>query len=574
MKRLRAFSWALFSAFLGMTSLASALAGDGAPAALAADAGAPLLWGAAGLALGICATFCALRPRLRAADAERAARQARERLEMVLQSAGEGIYGVDQEGRAIFVNAAALAMTGFTHDEFLHGRTHELFHHSHEDGSPHPAAECPVYRTARDGVVRVVAEDVYWRKDGDSFPVELIAAPLRDGDGGDAPAVGAVVVFRDVTEARRVRLELEDSLRKWEAVLAGSPVGIAVVDASRRLIRVNGYLTAMLGYREEEMVGRSTRLLLPDDAAFERLMEAAYPALRRGETYRAEMELRRADGRLVWASVTGSLIDIADPASGGVWVIEDVSRRKAQDAALREKTQELERSNAELEAFAYVASHDLRQPLRLVNSYLELLERRLGGAATDEVREFITFARGGARRMDRLIVDLLEYSRVGRGDRPWRRQESALLAADAMRLFAFAVADAGGAMTAAADLPTVYGDEGELERLFVNLVGNAVKYRAPDRPPQVRISAEAHHEGWLFTVADNGLGVPASQLERVFGIFQRLHGDGVYEGSGIGLAVCRKIVERHGGRIWAESVEGEGSAFRFILPRAPTDGSD
>ena len=505
----------------------------------------------------------------RAAEAERAARRAQERLEMVLQSAGEGIYGVDRDGRVVFVNAAALAMTGFSRAEFMASNAHDLIHHTREDGSGHPAADCPVYRTARDGVARAVGDDVFWRKDGDSFPVEYIAAPLRDGDDESSAPAGAVVVFRDVTEARRIRRALESSLRKWEAVLAGSPVGIAVVDSARRIIRVNGYLTDMLGYREEDMLGRSTRMVLPDDESFVRLMDEAYPRLRRGESYRVEMELRRADGRLVWASITGSLIDVADPAAGGVWVIEDISPRKAQEAILEEKTRELERSNAELEAFAYVASHDLRHPLRLVNSYLELLERGLKGALTDETREFLAFARGGAKRMDRLIVDLLEYSRVGRATRPRRRLESAQLVDHARQVLAFAILEADGEVTVGDDLPVVFGDESELERLFVNLIGNAVKYRAPDRPPRVVVSVAPHAEGWLFTVADNGLGIPAGQLERVFGIFQRLHAEGVYEGSGIGLAVCRKIVERHGGRIWAESDEGEGSAFRFILPPAP-----
>ena len=491
---------------------------------------------------------------------------------MVLQSAGEGIYGVGQDGRTVFVNAAALAMTGYARAEFMSVRAHELFHHSHEDGSTYPAEECPIYRTARDGLMRVVGEDVFWRKDGASFPVEFVAAPLRDGGGESAAPAGAVVVFRDVTEARRVRRELENSLRKWEAVLSGSPVGIAVVDSSRRIIRVNGYFTAMLGYDKEMLLGRSTRLVLPDDASFERFMDEAYPMLRRGETYRAEMELRRADGGLVWASVTGSLVDPADPASGGVWVVEDITPRKAQEAALRKKTHDLERSNAELEAFAYVASHDLRQPLRLVNSYLELLERQLNGALTKETQEFIDFARGGARRMDRLIVDLLEYSRVGRSARPWRRLDSAQLAAHARQVLAFAASDAGGEIILADGLPPVFGDETELERLFVNLIGNAVKYRAPERPPRITVSAAPHDDGWRFTVADNGIGIAPSQLDRVFGIFQRLHADEAYEGSGIGLAVCRKIVERHGGRIWAESVEGEGSAFHFTLPEA--DGRD
>jgi PAS domain S-box-containing protein len=494
--------------------------------------------------------------------AERQARLAQERLEQVLQSAGEGIYGVDAEGKIIFANAAALRMIGVTEEEMRGAASHALFHHSHEDGTPYPAEECSVYRTARDGVVRHVSDEVFRRKDGDCFPVEYVAAPLRDG----TQTSGAVVVFRDVTEALRVRRELQNSLQRWEAVLSNSPVGIAVTDMERRFVRVNDYLSRLLGASEPELIGRSVREAYADNAAYEEASRRALPLLMQGAAHQDELELRRSNGESVWVSVTGSLIDVDAPEQGCVWVLEDISQRKAQELALQEKTIELERSNTELEAFAYVASHDLRQPLRVVNSYLSLLQRALGVDLSGDAKEFLDFARAGAQRMDRLIVDLLEYSRVGRRTKPSRRLESAELAAQALRNLEFAVADAGGQVTIGDNLPAVVGDESELERLFQNLIGNAVKYHAPNRPPEVSVTAQDAPEGRLFIVADNGIGIAPNHLERVFGIFQRLHTPEAYEGSGIGLAICRKIVERHGGRIWVESVEGEGSAFKFILP--------
>ncbi|HRJ59648.1 MAG TPA: ATP-binding protein, partial [Azospirillaceae bacterium] len=246
----------------------------------------------------------------------------------------------------------------------------------------------------------------------------------------------------------------------------------------------------------------------------------------------------------------------------------DVTGRREMEEALRRQTEALSRSNAELEAFAYVASHDLRQPLRTVNSYAALLERELGAAVSDDAKEFIGFIRDGAKRMDRLVVDLLEYSRVGRNCAPFSPVSTATTAQDAVANLNAALLESGGAVVISPDLPTVRGDESELLRLFQNLIGNAIKYRHPDRPPQIVVTAESQDDHLLFSVADNGIGVAPQHFERIFGIFQRLHGpsDGV-EGTGVGLALCKKIVEHHGGRIWVESAPAEGCVFRFSLPR-------
>jgi signal transduction histidine kinase len=228
--------------------------------------------------------------------------------------------------------------------------------------------------------------------------------------------------------------------------------------------------------------------------------------------------------------------------------------------------QELARSNAELEQFAYVASHDLREPLRQVSSYVTLLERRYAAVLDDDARAFIGFARDGAKRMDSLILDLLDYSRIGRHERPMVPVELAAVLAEAVGNMGVAIEDAGARVDLPSELPLLRGDYVELVRLFQNLISNAVKYRDAKRPLVVTVSVQCDGLYWLITLADNGIGIAPEHFERIFRIFQRLHGHGEYEGTGIGLASCKKIAEHHGGRIWLDSTPDQGSAFTVALP--------
>lgn len=329
---------------------------------------------------------------------------------------------------------------------------------------------------------------------------------------------------------------------------------------------------AMLGYDDRELPGELYAWrdrVHPDDlphtlADVEKLVSGETPF------YANEHRLLARDGAWRWVLARGVAVarDAEGRALRAVGTHTDVTGRREMEEALRRQTEALSRSNAELEAFAYVASHDLRQPLRTVNSYAALLERELGAAISDDAKEFLGFIRDGAKRMDRLVVDLLEYSRVGRNCAPFSPVATATTAQDAVANLNAALQESGGAVAISPDLPTVRGDESELLRLFQNLIGNAIKYRHPERPPQIAVTAEAQDDHLLFSVADNGIGVAPQHFERIFGIFQRLHGpaDGV-EGTGVGLALCKKIVEHHGGRIWVESAPSEGCVFRFTLPR-------
>ncbi|HEX2386416.1 MAG TPA: ATP-binding protein, partial [Candidatus Binatia bacterium] len=225
---------------------------------------------------------------------------------------------------------------------------------------------------------------------------------------------------------------------------------------------------------------------------------------------------------------------------------------------------ELRRSNAELEQFAYVASHDLQEPLRKVASFCQLLQQRYGGQLDARADQYIGFAVDGAQRMQALINALLSYSRVGSQGKAFERIDCEKILDGTLAVLKRAIEESGAEITRG-PLPTVMADPAQLGQLFQNLIGNALKFR-DHRPPVVRVAAERKDKEWLFSVADNGVGFELKYADRVFVMFQRLHAKDEYPGTGIGLAVCKKIVERHGGRIWVESAPGQGSTFYFTIP--------
>ena len=353
----------------------------------------------------------------------------RQQHKLILDAAGEGIFGADLEGRVTFVNPAAASLCGYQAEELLGRNIHNVIHYAKPDGTAHPLEECPIYATLKDGTIHRVAEDVFWKKDGQSFLVEYTATPTTENNR----VIGTTVVFKDIT-----------------------------------------------------------------------------------------------------------------------------ARKRQED--------ELARSNQELEQFAHIASHDLQEPLRMVASFTQLLARRYQGKLDKDADDFIGFAMDGATRMQQLINDLLTYSRVGTRGKPSASTDLNEVLGYAEANLIEAIRESGGGVTHS-PLPTVAGDQVQLTQLFQNFLANGIKFRGQEAP-RIHVSAEQKGSEWIFSVRDNGIGIEPESQERIFLIFQRLHQRADYPGTGIGLALCKKIVERHGGRIWVESALGQGSTFYFTLKRA------
>ncbi len=244
--------------------------------------------------------------------------------------------------------------------------------------------------------------------------------------------------------------------------------------------------------------------------------------------------------------------------------MNNITARKQAEEALRQTAEELARSNKDLEQFAYVASHDLREPLRTVAGFVQLLQKKYPKQIDAEANTFIGYAVDGTKRMETLIKDLLAYARVGTR----RREPVPIDAGEALRQalenLRGSIQEAGAEITRG-DLPTVRADPSQLAQLFQNLLGNALKFRS-DAPPRVHVDARREADYWQFSVRDNGIGIDSKFQDEIFDVFRRLHRREQYEGTGIGLAICKKIMDRHGGRIWVESQPGEGATFHFTLP--------
>ena len=277
-------------------------------------------------------------------------------------------------------------------------------------------------------------------------------------------------------------------------------------------------------------------------------------------TIKEAAEVLQQDKEALEKKVAGRTEELRD-ANARLSVELDERRRAEQ--RLAEYASELARSNSELEQFAYVASHDLQEPLRMVASFTQLLARRYQGKLDQNADEFISFAVDGANRMQQLINDLLAYSRVGTRGKPPAPTDLTEVLQDAEANLHQAIEKSGAVITHD-PLPVVNGDQVQLTQLFQNLLANAIKFRN-STAPLIHVSAQAREEDWLLSVKDNGIGMAPEHQERIFAIFQRLHGRGEYPGTGIGLALCKKIVERHGGRIWVESAPGQGSTFYFNI---------
>jgi PAS domain S-box-containing protein len=389
-----------------------------------------------------------------------------------------------------------------------------------------------------------------------------------------APDPALMGVMANVgTQVGRVieRARAEEALRLSEAKFAGiisiSSDAIVSIDEDQRIVFYNQGAEQTFGYAAEQVMGERVEMLIPEqhradhEARVREFGDSPVAARRMGE--RGQISGCRWSGEVFPADASISKLEV-DGKRLYTAVLRDVTERVRAEDALARQAQELARSNADLEQFAYVASHDLQEPLRMVASYTQLLARRYRGKLDDDAHEFIGYAVDGVTRMQALIGDLLAYSRVGKGGGAVERADLEAVFQRTLDVLRTAI-DESGAQVTAGPLPTVEADPVQMGQVLQNLVGNGLKFHRAE-PPRVHVSAERKDEEWVISVRDDGIGIAPEYAQRIFVIFQRLHTRAEYAGTGIGLAICKKIVERHGGRIWVESAEGQGSTFFFTLP--------
>jgi len=393
----------------------------------------------------------------------------------------------------------------------------------------------------------------------------------------DGEKYTALELEREVEDLRkRLQAEVEEhqktlkTLREKEenlnAFLCGIPESAFIIDTEGRILEANSVTADRLGRSKDEIFGLTVYSLLPDDMAIERKAHAEKVIA----TGLPEVFEDRRAGMAILNHVFPSRDSNGEVKRLAVVSI-DISERKKWEQKLRDAIEELEHSNLELERFAYVASHDLQEPLRVIGSYAQLLARRYLGKLDSDADDFINIIVDATKRMKLLINDLLEFSRVGTRGKQFAHVDSRLLLEKVISLLETVIHE-NSASIEYDSLPVLWADDIQLSQVFQNLITNAIKFRS-EKDPVIHISATEEDNNWVFSVRDNGIGIEKAYFEKIFIIFQRLHTSREYPGTGIGLALAQKIIERHGGKIWVESEPGKGSVFYFSIPlRGDRDG--
>lgn len=482
------------------------------------------------------------------------------------EAASQAIIAVSREGLIGLVNRRTEEMFGYSRAELIGQPLEMLVPESYRGAHAEHRAE--YFHDPRVRTMGVGMDLSGLRKDGTRFPVEIGLSYVESEEG--TLALGLV---NDITERKnaeaaiaRKNAEIRDSEAQLRSYLEAASQAILAVSAAGKIVLTNRATEEMFGYRREELLGADLEMLLPRRfRAAHVTQRAGFDASPRVRAMDAGLDLwgRRKDGTEFPVDVGLSYIETAG-GNLALGLVTDITERKRAVDEIAAANDELRRSNSELEQFAYLASHDLQEPLRMITSYLNLLERRCRGKLDEDGTEFLNYAVEGAERMKRLIRDFLAVSRISRQSLVLEPSEVGEMVQDALQNLQTAIEENHAAIVLE-PLPSIPADPGLLSQVFQNLIANGIKFHGK-RTPEIRISATERGVEWVFAVGDNGIGIESRHAERIFRIFERLHETGEYSGSGIGLAVCKKIVERHGGRIWFESQPGAGSVFYFTIP--------
>ncbi len=467
----------------------------------------------------------------------------------LIENVGLALHWMDEKGVILWANQAELALMGYSREEYLGSNVADF----HED--------------------KAAVSDILNRLKGDES-IQNYPVVLRRRDGSLCHAAVDCSAYRkdglfihsrctthDLTKERRAA----ETQQRLAAIVESSDDAIISKDLNGVVQSWNRGAESLFGYTANEMVGQHISKIAPPEVVDE--IPAILARLRSGERVdHYETKRRTKDGRILTVSLTVSPIrDSSGTIIGASKVGRDITERALHEKALQEANEALERSNADLEQFAHSASHDLQEPLRVVVAYSELLKMEFEDQLGSRGQQYLGFVVESALRMEQLLSDLRAYMQASTAELPPAQLVNADRALDRALQNLEKAIEENGAVVSRSHLPEVRMQEFQLEQLFQNLIGNAIRYRSSELPC-IQVSASQDGDSWKFCVRDNGIGIDPQYKEQIFGIFKRLHTKREYPGTGMGLAICQRIVDRLGGRIWVESTLGQGSTFCFTVP--------
>lgn len=532
-----------------------------------------------------------------------------EQIRLLLNSTAEGIYGIDQNGSCTFCNRAALNLLGYDDISLVIGKNmHQLIHHSHADKSQYLEEDCKMYIAFRKGLEIHITDEVLWKADGTYFDAEYFSYPINQ----DGKSIGAVITFWDITKDKIIADELKKTKEYLENLINYASAPIIVWNTEFKIERFNRALERLTGLKYDEVIGKNIDILFHNNLVKESVK--LFNSLKVGSRWETiEIEIKNIDGSI--KNVLWNSANIYDSDNNLVATIaqgNDITERKVaenelkkikdnleievqkQTAELNEKLKKLDKSqramlymiedlnevtselknerrklelsNKELEAFSYSVSHDLRAPLRAIDGFSKFLEEDFSNKLDDEGKRLLKVIRENAKKMDRLIADMLNLSRLSRMEINYTKIDMAKIVESIYNEIANDN-DKNTFEFNVETLPKVNGDSTLIKQVWTNLIGNAIKYSQKSQIKKIVISAEDKEEYIEYKIQDFGAGFNEKYVSKLFGVFQRLHTEIEFEGTGVGLAIVKRIIHRHGGEVWAKGEINKGATFYFSLPK-------
>jgi PAS domain S-box-containing protein len=492
-------------------------------------------------------------------------------IQTVFNASLDAVVIIDEEGKIVKWDKKSEILFGWKEDEVMGLSLSEIiipfrYREAHQQGMKH------FLKTGKGPILGKTVEVHALKKNNDEFDISLSVSPSFIKD-----KYRFIGFIRDITPRKKAEAELRGSEERYRQIVETAREGIWMIDENNRTDFVNKQLCEIFGYTSEEMIGKELFYFMDEEG--KKIASASVEQKKLGISETMDFKFITKSGKIVWTHLSNSpFLDDKGKYMGAMSMVTDITQRKLDEELLRQseihlaiKNKELERKNKELEQFAYVASHDLQEPLRTTASFVGLLQKQYKGKFDEKADKYMDYIVTSSERIMTLISDLLEHSRIGN-----KKEQQDV---DCNKVLAEVLADMGtvvneiGMEITSMPLPVIKGYPAEIKQLFQNLLINTIKFRKKDIPSKVNITVYKKGNAWEFAISDNGLGIAKEHFEKIFVIFQRLHTRNKYNGSGIGLSHCKKIVELHEGKIWLESELGKGSTFYFTIP-LKTTGDD